>query len=60
MCYVVGDYDAAIREAKDSNVVDKNYELPDGSKILIGTERFKCAEALFKPEAIGVDCTSVH
>lgn len=60
MCYVVGDYDAAIREAKDSNAVDKNYELPDGSKILIGTERFKCTEALFKPETIGVDCTSVH
>jgi len=52
MCYVVGDFDAAMKEAGSC---DKNYELPDGKKILIGNERFRCAEALFRPEFIKSD-----
>jgi actin beta/gamma 1 len=40
MCYVVGDIDVAMREAKENRSYEKNYELPDGRKILIGTERF--------------------
>lgn len=52
MCYVVGDYDAAMKEASESHACDKNYELPDGRKILIGNERFRCTEALFKPSVL--------
>lgn len=55
MCYVVGDYDAAMKEAGETRACDKNYELPDGKKILIGNERFRCAEALFRPEVIKSD-----
>jgi actin-related protein len=46
-CYVVGDFNAAIKEASESNSCEKNYELPDGRKILIGKERFECPEILF-------------
>lgn len=60
MCYVVGDYDSAIREANIDKAVDKNYELPDGRKISIGSERFKCAEALFKPEMLDRTEGGVH
>jgi len=49
MCYVVGDYDAAMKEADENHACEKNYELPDGRKILIGNERFRCPEILFNP-----------
>jgi actin, other eukaryote len=52
MCYVVGDYDAAMKEAEESHACEKNYELPDGRKILIGNERFRCAEVLFNPKML--------
>jgi actin beta/gamma 1 len=55
MCYVVGDYDAAMKEANETHAADKNYELPDGKKILVGNERFRCAEALFRPEVLKAD-----
>lgn len=47
LCYVVNDFDAAIKAAEESHSHEKNYELPDGRKILIGNERFRCAEILF-------------
>lgn len=47
MCYVVNNYEEALKEADESHSCEKNYELPDGRKILIGYERFKCAETLF-------------
>lgn len=49
MCYVVNNYEEALKEADESHACEKNYELPDGRKILIGYERFKCAEILFSP-----------
>jgi actin, other eukaryote len=47
ICYVVSNYDEAMKEAEESHSCEKNYELPDGRKILIGNERFRCAEILF-------------
>jgi actin len=60
MCYVVGDYDAAMKEADESHKCEKNYELPDGRKILIGNERFRCAEILFTPTNANHDMEGVH
>ena len=42
-CFVALDYDAALRKAYDSST-KKIYELPDGEKITIGSERFRCPE----------------
>jgi len=49
MCYVVNDFDASIKEADESHACEKNYELPDGRKILIGNERFRATEIMFNP-----------
>lgn len=49
ICYVVSDYDQAMKEAEESHSCEKNYELPDGRKILVGNERFRCSEILFQP-----------
>ena len=48
-CYVVNDFDQAIKEAAESSACEKEYQLPDGRKIVLGNERFKCPEALFEP-----------
>ena len=33
--------------------VERNYEMPDGRKIVIGNERFKAPEILFQPDITG-------
>jgi actin len=53
MCYVVNDYENALKEAEDSHSCEKNYELPDGRKILIGNERFRATEIMFNPVQAG-------
>lgn len=60
MCYVVGEFDNAMKEAEDSHACEKNYELPDGRKILIGNERFRCPEILFQPKLAGTELEGVH
>jgi len=60
MCYVVGEFDNAMKEAEDSHACEKNYELPDGRKILIGNERFRCPEILFQPKLAGKELEGVH
>lgn len=60
MCYVVNNYDEAIKESEESHSCEKNYELPDGRKILIGNERFKCSEILFNPSLAGHELEGVH
>ena len=48
-CYVALNYE----EEKES--VEKfEFELPDGTKIIINEQRVKCPEALFKPKMIGI------
>lgn len=42
-----------MKEAADGHAHEKNYELPDGRKIMIGSERFRCAEILFRPSLAG-------
>ncbi|GAA0163647.1 actin and actin related protein [Lithospermum erythrorhizon] len=39
---------------------EKNYELPDGQVITIGSERFRCAEVLFQPSIIGMEAVGIH
>jgi len=60
MTVVVSDYGEALKEAEDSHACEKNYELPDGRKILIGNERFRCPEILFQPQLAGHSLEGVH
>jgi len=60
LAYVALDYDEELRMATKSAAVDKTYELPDGNIITIGSERFRCAEALFQPSLIGKEAAGIH
>lgn len=60
MTVVVSDFNEAMKDADESHACEKNYELPDGRKILIGNERFRCPEILFNPSLAGHDLEGVH
>lgn len=36
------------------------YELPDGQVLLVGSQKFRCPEALFKPMSIGKEMPGFH
>lgn len=36
------------------------YELPDGEVIQVGSQKFRCPEALFKPLSMGKDMPGIH
>ena len=55
MCYTVNNYDESIKESEESHACEKNYDLPDGKKLLVGNERFRCSEALFQPTLAGFE-----
>lgn len=48
--YVAQDFEAEMRKIE---TLSKNYKLPDGKVITIGSEAFCCPEILFKPSLIG-------
>ncbi|EPY35935.1 actin, other eukaryote [Angomonas deanei] len=54
LCYVALDYEEEMTNStKASN--DEPFELPDGSIINVGNQRFRCPEALFKPQLLGLN-----
>merc|ERR1711865_57934 len=59
LTYVAMDFDKEKAEADssgqdaDGETLDKNYEMPDGKVITIGSARFRCPEALLTPKLLG-------
>merc|ERR1719419_707907 len=61
LCYIALDYDEEMKKAAAENSVHEEYELPDGKKIIIGTERFEGPEMmLFKPNMANMDTSGIH
>lgn len=60
LCYVALDYELELHRSMQSLEIEKNYELPDGQIITLGSERFTCPEALFRPSLVGREGAGVH
>jgi hypothetical protein len=58
LTYVALDYEEQL--AQNSHLIERSYELPNGDRIELQPERFKCAEALFQPSLIGCNFAGVH
>lgn len=57
LAYVAQDFERAM---DTDSAAAKSYELPDGQVITVGNERFRCAEALFRPSFLGMESCGIH
>jgi len=60
LCYIALDYEEELKRADESSDIEKTYELPDGNIITVGSERFRCPEALFQPKFVGKEAAGIH
>merc|ERR1719376_1300697 len=62
LAYVAVDYNKELAKADGAGAsdIEKQYELPDGKVITIGSERFRTPEVLFQPSFIGQEAEGVH
>ena len=60
LTYVAMNYDIELIKACESSALEKNFILPDGQMIVLGSERFRCPEALFQPSIIGKEEQGIH
>eukprot|EP00983_Pelagomonas_calceolata_P079308 1154607-Pelagomonas_calceolata.AAC.2 len=60
LCYVALDHDAELSAASTTSAVDKEYTLPDGATITVGSERFRAPEVLFDPSLMGQESRGIH
>jgi actin, other eukaryote len=58
ICFAAFDFDQEMEKSKKGEN-DKTFELPDGTTLTFGSERFQCVEALFSPKNHGFDCTGI-
>ncbi len=59
-CYIALDYDQELEESKTGSSKEQDYQMPDGSMISVGSERFRCPEVLFKPDMAGYEFGGMH
>lgn len=60
LSYVALDFDEELSQAGSNASLEAEYELPDGTTMKVGTQRFRCPEALFKPSLIGLEAGGIH
>ncbi|KAH8582176.1 actin [Cryptosporidium canis] len=59
LCYIALDYEEEMKKSQESSELEKTYELPDGHVITVGSERFRCPEALFQPNLLGKEAVGI-
>jgi len=59
-CYVALDFDEELKNSQTGTSKESTYEMPDGSVITVGSERFRCPEVLFRPSLIGKEFGGLH
>lgn len=59
LCYIALDYEEEMKKSQESSELEKTYELPDGHVITVGSERFRCPEALFQPGLLGKEAVGI-
>ena len=59
-CFVAKDFDQEMAKSAKNSALEKEYELPDGNTVVVGTERFRCPEVLFQPSFIGKEASGIH
>ncbi|CAC5359506.1 Actin, larval muscle,Actin, clone 403,Actin-104,Actin, alpha sarcomeric/skeletal,Actin-2, muscle-specific,Actin-related protein T1,Actin, cytoskeletal 3A,Beta-actin-like protein 2,Actin, indirect flight muscle,Actin-103,Actin-related protein 2-B,Actin-46,Putative actin-9,Actin-65,Actin, cytoskeletal 1A,Actin-42A,Actin-4,Actin-71,Actin-75,Actin-85C,Putative actin-22,Actin, alpha skeletal muscle 3,Putative actin-28,Actin, cytoskeletal 1B,Actin, muscle-type A2,Actin-8,Major actin,Actin, adductor muscle,Actin len=60
MCYTALDFEQELDTSSKSTAIEKSYELPDGTLITIGNERFRCPEVMFQPSFTGMESCGIH
>merc|ERR1719387_1423816 len=62
LCRVAQDFEAEKRKAKRNAPFEKEEItwLADGSKVVLGMDRFKCPEILFDPLLAGIEADGIH
>mgnify|MGYP002387352841 FL=1 len=59
-CFTSLDYEKDMETARTSSQLEIPYELPDGTVITIGDERFRCIEPLFNSSLLGLEIPGIH
>jgi actin-related protein len=55
LAFVAVDFEQELDSSKQQAASDKEFELPDGTTVTLGSERFQCAETIFSPHLRGYD-----
>jgi len=59
LAYVALDFNEEMQKYQSGASQEVTFDMPDGSVISVGNERFRCCEALFQPNLIGLEGVGV-